>query len=144
MQIEFLYEARLFPDLEYTFKHALTHDVAYGGLLQERRRALHGWILNAIERLYADRLAEHIDRLAEHAERGAVWDKAVTYLRQAGERSYARSAHRQSVVFWEKALAALTHCHPSRDIDEIAIDLRLQLRNPLVQLREMRPLGEHL
>ena len=38
---EFLYETRLFPDLEYTFKHALTHEVAYGSLLQERRRALH-------------------------------------------------------------------------------------------------------
>jgi predicted ATPase len=35
---EFLYEVRLFPDLEYTFKHALTHEVTYGGLLQQRRR----------------------------------------------------------------------------------------------------------
>ena len=46
---EFLYEARLFPDLEYTFKHALTHEVAYGSLLQERRRALHARIVDAIE-----------------------------------------------------------------------------------------------
>src|SRR5438132_13755235 len=38
---EFLYEAALFPDLEYTFKHALTHEVAYGGLLKERRRVVH-------------------------------------------------------------------------------------------------------
>src|SRR5262249_11492362 len=38
---EFLYETSLFPDSEYTFKHALTHEVAYGSLLQERRRALH-------------------------------------------------------------------------------------------------------
>ena len=53
---EFLYEARLFPDLEYTFKHALTHDVAYGSLLQERRRALHAKIVKTIERLYPDQL----------------------------------------------------------------------------------------
>src|SRR5262249_11692687 len=33
---EFVYETSLFPDLEYTFKHALTHEVAYGSLLQER------------------------------------------------------------------------------------------------------------
>ena len=46
---EFLYETRLFPDLEYTFKHALTHEVAYGSLLQERRRALHARIVDAME-----------------------------------------------------------------------------------------------
>ena len=48
---EFLYETSLFPDLEYTFKHALTHEVAYGSLLQERRRALHARIVEAIEKL---------------------------------------------------------------------------------------------
>ena len=48
---EFLYETRLFPELEYTFKHALTHEVAYGSLLQERRRALHARIVEAIEAL---------------------------------------------------------------------------------------------
>jgi predicted ATPase len=81
---EFLYETRLFPDVEYTFKHALTHEVAYGGLLQERRRALHARIVEAIEALYAGRLAEHVERLAHHATRGEVWEKAVRYLRQAG------------------------------------------------------------
>src|SRR5262249_50577215 len=55
---EFLYEASLFPELEYTFKHALTHDVAYSGLLQERRRALHARIVDAIELMHADRLEE--------------------------------------------------------------------------------------
>ena len=81
---EFVYEARLFPASEYTFKHALTHEVAYGGVLQERRRAVHARIVDVIERLYADRLAEHVDRLAHHAFRGEVWDKALRYLRQTG------------------------------------------------------------
>ena len=81
---EFVYEAKLFPDLEYTFRHALTHEVAYGSLLQDRRRALHARIVEAIERVYADRLAEHIDRLAHHAFRGEVWHKALYYLRQTG------------------------------------------------------------
>ena len=81
---EFLYEAGIFPDHEYTFKHALTHDVTYGSLLHERRRALHARIVQAIEALYPDRLAEHVDRLAQHAFRGEAWGKAVAYLRQAG------------------------------------------------------------
>jgi predicted ATPase len=58
---EFLYETTLFPDLEYTFKHALTHEVAYGSLLQERRRALHARIVDVIEARSPDRLAEHVD-----------------------------------------------------------------------------------
>ena len=94
------------PRLEYTFKHALTHEVAYGRLLQERRRALHARIVEAIERLYEDRLAEHVDRLAHHALRGEAWSKAVAYLRQAAARAAARSAHREAVAHLEQALVA--------------------------------------
>jgi predicted ATPase len=69
---EFLYETRLFPELEYTFKHGLTHEVAYGSLLQERRRTLHARILEALEALAGDRVTEQIERLAHHAFRGEV------------------------------------------------------------------------
>ena len=72
---EFLYEVRLFPDLEYTFKHALTHEVTYGSLLQERRHILHARIVEALEQIYADRLAEHLEQLAHHAFLGQVWGK---------------------------------------------------------------------
>jgi predicted ATPase len=95
---EFLYEARLFPDLEYTFKHALTHDVAYGSLLHERRRTFHARIVDTIEALHPDRLTENVERLADHAFRGEVWDKAVQYLRQAGAKAFSRSANREAVT----------------------------------------------
>ena len=89
---EFLYETRLFPDIEYTFKHALTQQVAYETLLQERRRALHARIVEALEALAGDRVAEEVERLAHHALRGEMWDKALAYCRQAGEKAMARSA----------------------------------------------------
>src|SRR5262249_40090533 len=89
---EFLYETRLFPEHEYTFKHALTHEVAYDGVLHDRRRALHARIVTAIEELYPDRLSEHVERLAHHAARGDLGDTAVRYLGQAGKRAAARSA----------------------------------------------------
>ena len=126
---EFLYETSLFPELEYTFKHALTHEVAYGSLLQERRRALHARIVEASERLYADRLPEQAERLAQHAFRGEVWDKAVAYCRQAGTKALARSAFREAVACFEQALAALTHLPESRATQEQAIDLRFDLRH---------------
>ena len=134
---EFLYETRLFPDVEYTFKHALTHEVAYGGLLQERRRALHARIVAAIERLYADRLIEQVDRLAHHASLGEVWEKALSYGHQAGARAFARSANREAVVCFEHALAALAHLPERRETIEQAIDLRCDFRNALVPLGEL-------
>src|SRR5216683_810475 len=67
---EFLYETSLFPELEYTFTHALTHEVAYNGLLQERRRVLHARIVEALEALAGERVAEQVDRLAHHALQG--------------------------------------------------------------------------
>ena len=129
---EFLYETRLFPEHAYTFKHALTHEVAYGSLLQERRRGLHARIVEALERLAPDRLAEQVEHLAHHALRGEVWDKVVTYCRQAGEKAMARSAYREAVGYFEQALSALPHLPETRDTHEQAIDLRLALRTALL------------
>ena len=74
---ECLYETSLFPELEYTFKHALTHEVAYGGLLHERRRVLHARIVEALKTMVGDRRDDHVERLAQHALRGEVWEKAL-------------------------------------------------------------------
>ncbi len=124
---EFLYETRLFPDPEYTFKHALTHEVTYGTLLQDRRKALHARIVGAIERFYSDRLTEHVEGLAQHAVRGAMWERAVRYLRQAGEKAVARSANREAIAFFEQALAVLQQLPESRETIEETIDLRIAL-----------------
>ena len=150
LKTEFMYEVHLFPVLVYTFKHALTHEVAYGSLLQEHRRALHARIVDAIEATAradgpgADRSAEQVDRLGHHALRGQLWDKAVAYLRRAGRRDGARSANRQAVTYLERALEALTHLPSHRDAQELAIDIRLDLRNVLLPLDELTSMFEHL
>jgi predicted ATPase len=141
---EFLYEASLFPDPEYTFKHALTHDVAYGSLLQDRRRAPHGRVVATIERLYPDRLAEHVERLAHHAFRGDLWEKAVTYLRQAGAKALARSANQEAAAYLEHALTALTHLPETREKREQAIDVRFDLRDAFVPLAEFSRIEAYL
>jgi tetratricopeptide (TPR) repeat protein len=141
---EFLYEASLFPELVYTFKHALTHEVTYSGLLLERRRVLHARIVEALEALAGDRVAEQVERLAHHAFRGEVWDKALAYCRQAEEKAMARSAHHEAVACLEQALVALRHLPESRDTLEQAIDLRFDLRNALTPLGEVGRLFDHL
>jgi len=141
---EFLYETRLFPDLEYTFKHALTHEVAYQGLLHDRQRALHARITEAIERLAPERGAEQAERLAHHAVRGELWAKAVAYLRQAGLRAMAGGANRQAIPHLEQALGALRRLPETRETTELTIDLHVDLRNALFALGELARMGEHL
>ena len=138
---EFLYETRLFPEREFLFKHALTHEVAYGSLLQERRRVLHARIVEALEALAAERLTEYVDRLAHHAVRGEMWDKAVTYCQQAGARADDRAAFREAVAFFEQALQALAHLCEHGDTRVLAIELRLALGGVLRALGEY---GRHL
>ena len=129
---EFLYETRLFPDLEYTFKHALTHEVAYGSVLHERRRALHARIVETIENLFSDRIAEQVERLAHHAYRAELWEKAVEYLHQLGKKAIARSANPEAITCLEQALVALNHVPESRQTIEKTLDIRVDLGPALI------------
>jgi class 3 adenylate cyclase/tetratricopeptide (TPR) repeat protein len=124
---EFLYETSLFPDLEYTFKHALTHEVTYRGLLNDRRRILHARIVEAIEQLYPNRLVEQVERLAYHSVRGESWEKAVAYLSEAGDKAVLRSAFHEALASFEGGLAALRHLPGTRGTLERAVDLHIKL-----------------
>jgi class 3 adenylate cyclase/tetratricopeptide (TPR) repeat protein len=151
---EFLYAMRLFPEPEYAFKHALTHEVAYGSLLLERRRALHARIVEVLEALASERVAEvasgakglpagrqdpdQVERLAYHALRGEVWDKAVTYYQRAGARASDRAAFREAVVAFEQALQALAHLPEDGDTRLLAFGLSLTLGGVLFILGEYR------
>ena len=141
---EFLYETALFPDPEYTFKHALTHEVAYSGILQQRRHAVHARITEAIEVLYKDRQAEHLERLCYHAVRGEQWEKAHQYLRQAGLKELARSANQDAAQSFRQALEALKQLPESKEHSEHAIDLHLELRSALHPLGEFEGVSEVL
>jgi class 3 adenylate cyclase/tetratricopeptide (TPR) repeat protein len=141
---EFVYEVGLFPDLEYTFKHALTHEVTYGGLLQDRRRELHARIVEALETLHRDRLGEQVERLAHHASRGELREKAVDYLRQAGLKAAARSALPDARVWFEQALGVLEALPESPSTLEQAFETRLELRLVLALLGDYRRALERL
>ncbi|MGH4025152.1 MAG: ATP-binding protein [Pseudonocardiaceae bacterium] len=102
--LELIYEKAFFPELAYIFKHALTHDVAYGTLLAERRRMLHRLVGAAIEELYPDRLAEHYEVLAHHYFEGQDWDKALDYLTKAGDKATEAYANQDALRFYARAL----------------------------------------
>jgi class 3 adenylate cyclase/tetratricopeptide (TPR) repeat protein len=134
---EFLYEAHFFPELEYTFKHALTHEVAYASLLQERRMALHLSILETLERRPADQPSEEVEGLARHALGADAWDKAARYLQQAARRAMARSSYGAAAGLLREALRALERLPETPDTLAQAIDIRLELRLALI------PLGQY-
>jgi tetratricopeptide (TPR) repeat protein len=130
--------------LEYTFKHALTNEVAYGTLLHARRTSLHALIVDAIETLDAGNLQEKIEQLAHHALHGELWDKAVLYSRETGAKSMSRSAFPQAVSWYEQAFQALKQLPPSREKLEQEIDLHLDSRNALFLLGDSSRVAEHL
>jgi len=95
---EFIYEQPAFPEVEYTFKHALTHDVAYNSVLSERRKQLHERAAQAIEALFGSQLENHLSELAHHYSRSGNAPKAVEYLQRASEQAIERSANAEAIA----------------------------------------------
>jgi len=104
---EFIYEQPAFPEVEYSFKHALTHDVAYNSVLSERRKQLHERAAQAIETLFASQLENHLSELAHHYSRSANAPKAVEYLQRASEQAIERSANAEAIAQLKTALDLL-------------------------------------
>ena len=108
-EAEFIYEQPAFPEPEYTFKHALTQEVAYNSLLIERRRGLHERTAQAMEGLFRDRLEEYYSELAHHYSHSgdARKEKAIDYLVRAGQRAADRYANQEALDYFQRALDLL-------------------------------------
>jgi len=122
---EFIYEQPAAGDLEYTFKHALTQQVAYSSVLVERRRLLHRTSGAAIESLYRDRLEDHYANLAHHYSLSDDAAKAVEYLRLAAKQAVARSAYSEAAADLQAALALLERLPAGSDRALVELALRV-------------------
>jgi class 3 adenylate cyclase/tetratricopeptide (TPR) repeat protein len=141
---EFLYESNLFPELEYSFRHAITCEVAYGELIHDRRIDLHRRVVHALEFEDQAPAYDHVEKLAHHAFSGEVWDKAVDYSKEAGDTALSRSSFRNAVLHFERALEALRHLPESPENLTRGIDLRFDARNSLFVLNEFKRGFDHL
>ena len=144
--LELIYERRLFPELAYMFKHALTQDVAYNSLLMQRRQELHRLIGLAIEELYADRLAEQYEVLAYHFARGEAWARALTYFCQAAEKAAQAFATREAVALYDQALEAAGHLGQAVDVQTVMAihQAKANLYFVLSDFKSSRAEGERL
>jgi tetratricopeptide (TPR) repeat protein len=125
-RLEFVYERVGSNEPVYVFKHALTQDVAYDGLLTQRRQSLHGAAARALEELFADRLEEADAALAYHYARSEFADKAVEYLVRVADRAARVYAHAEAHAHLRDALAQVERVPPGRERDRAQLDLVLR------------------
>jgi class 3 adenylate cyclase/tetratricopeptide (TPR) repeat protein len=138
---EFLYEISLFPEVEYTFKHALTLEVAYQSLLRERRRVLHERVLETLERRMSGSGQENIELLAHHAVRGDVWPRAAMYLFRAGARAQAEARYAAATTFYTASLEALQRLGAGADRG-LELDVHLELWSTRISTGQVEGLSE--
>jgi tetratricopeptide (TPR) repeat protein len=124
---EFIYEQPASGDVEYTFKHALTQEVAYGSILAERRKKIHGWVGTAIEALYRGQLDEHLAELAHHYRRSSNAEKAITYLKRSADQAAQRSSVVEAEAQYRDAISIIRELPPTPDRDRLELGVQLGL-----------------
>jgi class 3 adenylate cyclase/tetratricopeptide (TPR) repeat protein len=126
-QLDLIRTRSLQPQLEYIFKHALTQEVVYNGLLKKERRKIHERIGLVMEQLFDDRLPELYETLAFHFTKGLSTDKAVEYLMKSGEKSLKRYALDEAHQNYRKAFELLTQ------VSDMSLDEKKRLIHLLVE-----------
>jgi tetratricopeptide (TPR) repeat protein len=132
---EFIYEQPALGEAEYTFKHALTQEVAYNSLLMERRRLLHERTGEAIEALFKDRIDDHLAELAHHYSRTGNTRKAVEYLFRAGRQAAVRCAYSEAITRISSALELLKHLPDDAERARQELSVQSVLSHSLVAIK---------
>jgi predicted ATPase len=132
---DFLYERPAFPEIEYTFKHALTQEVAYNSLLRERRGALHERTARAIETLFDGHLEEHCKELAHHYSRSGNIDKTVEYLHRAGQQAMRQSSVDEAIRHFNSALNLLQNLPDSDERNGLEFAIWLDLGPAVIAVK---------
>jgi len=128
--LEFIYELQLYPDIEYTFKHALTQEVAYNSLLLNKRKEIHGKIGEAIETLYSDRLEEFYEVLGHHYSKSTNYKKAYYYFRLSGLKFLKKDSQWEAFNIFKEAIKCLSQLSDCLENKKRQIEIRQQIYTP--------------
>jgi class 3 adenylate cyclase/tetratricopeptide (TPR) repeat protein len=129
---EFIYERPASGEAEYTFKHALTQEVAYHSILAERRKTIHERVGSAIEEIYREQLEEHLADLAYHYRRSSDNEKAVAYLKRAADQAAQRSSVTVAEAQYRDALSVLKELPPTPERDRLELKVQSGLAAVLI------------
>jgi tetratricopeptide (TPR) repeat protein len=132
---EFIYEQPAVGDVEYSFKHALTQEVAYTSVLVERRKQLHERAGIVLESIFAGQLDDHLEELAHHFSRSANSGKAVEYLTRAGQQALTRSAFAEAQAQLQRGLEWIRKLPESPERDTLELELARTLAQVLLVTR---------
>ncbi|MGD2164144.1 MAG: adenylate/guanylate cyclase domain-containing protein [Anaerolineae bacterium] len=129
---EMIRERARIPELEYIFKHELTREAAYSGLLKKERRIFHRQVAEALERLFPGRVEEQAGLLAHHWERAGNPEKAIHYLQQAGQQAVRVSANHEAIAHFTRTLELLRTLPETSQRAQQEFVLQLALSAPLI------------
>lgn len=132
--LELIYEKNLFPETEYTFKHALTQDVAYGSLLVRNRKQIHQRVGKAIEQLYPHRQDEFCETLAHHYTEAEDLEKSCEYLTLSGDKAYRNYSMSESFSYYRQALNALARLPDTRQNKRRRVEVTVSMGQPILAL----------
>ena len=132
---EFLYELHLFPEHVYTFKHALTQEVAYQSLLQRTRQQYHQQIAQVLDERFPDTIATQPELLAHHYTEAGLSAQAVPYWQRAGQRAIERSANVEAISHLTKGLEVLKTLPETPERNQQELTLQLALGAPLLMIK---------
>ena len=132
--LEFIYEKRLFPELEYIFKHAVTQEVAYNSLLRRKRREIHEKIGKALERIYQEKLDEFVEIIAHHYAQSANHEKSTHYLILAGDRAMRNNSGWEAFGFYKQALNALHKLPTTGENNQLQLEVLHKMIVPVILL----------
>jgi class 3 adenylate cyclase/predicted ATPase len=129
---EMIRERARLPELEYIFKHELTREAAYHGLLRKQRRLFHRQVAEALERLFPDRVEEQLGLLAYHWELAGDVQKAVDYLLRAAQRDVRQFANQEAIAHFTRGLALLDSMPPAPERDRLEFALQMGIGAPII------------
>jgi class 3 adenylate cyclase/tetratricopeptide (TPR) repeat protein len=131
---ELLYERGIYPASTYTFKHALTQEVTYNGLISKTRKEIHENIGKAIEQIYSDRLEEFYETLAHHYSETDNLEKAYAYLRLSGEKASRNYSNEEAYTSYMGAIKALRRLPNTEENKESEMEVSLLIHGPMLFL----------
>ena len=129
---EFLYETSLFPEQIYSFKHALTQNVAYQSLLVSTRQQIHQRIGRVLEEQFAETVETQPELLAHHYTEAGCHKEAAGYWRRAGARASGRSAYVEAIAHLNQGLAELRTLPETTEHAELELSLQFDLATSLI------------
>lgn len=133
---EFIYEQIAGGDIEYAFKHALTHDVAYNSILTERRKILHERIAASIDEVWHDHIDDHLSELAHHYGSSGNAESAIEYLTLAAKQASKRAAYDDALTLTRSALDKLSELPAGDKRDRSELRLQASLCNCIQMTRD--------